>query len=63
MTIDKLGPIDSVSKYNKTEKVSKPTKKEKSEDCAKVLHTIYISFSKQCLIKGFFIRHCGKSLL
>ncbi|RKX79336.1 MAG: flagellar biosynthesis anti-sigma factor FlgM [Spirochaetes bacterium] len=31
MTIDKLGPIDPVSKYNKTEKASRPEKKEKSD--------------------------------
>ncbi len=43
MTIDKLGPIDSISKYNKTEKVSKPKKKDSSDS---------ISFSEEARSKG-----------
>ena len=47
MTIDKLGPIDSVSKYNKTEKVSKPSKSEKTDS---------ISFSEEAKSKGEIYR-------
>ena len=43
MTIDKLGPIDSISKYNKTEKVSRPEKKDASDS---------ISFSEEAKSKG-----------
>jgi len=43
MTIDKLGPIESISKYNKTEKVSKPEKKDASDS---------ISFSEEAKSKG-----------
>ncbi len=43
MTIDKLGPIDSISKYNKTEKVSKPDRKDASDS---------ISFSEEAKSKG-----------
>lgn len=31
MTIEGLGPVDPVSKYNKTEKTAKPTKKENTD--------------------------------
>ena len=31
MTIDKLGPIDPVSKFNKTEKTSRPVKKDEAD--------------------------------
>ena len=43
MTIDKLGPIDSISKYNKTEKVSRPEQKKPSDS---------ISFSEEAKSKG-----------
>ena len=43
MTIDKLGPIESISKYNKTEKVSRPEKKDASDS---------ISFSEEAKSKG-----------
>ena len=43
MTIDKLGAIDSISKYNKTEKVSKPEQKISSDS---------ISFSEEAKSKG-----------
>ena len=43
ITIDKLGPIDSISKYNKTEKVSKPEKKSSSDS---------ISFSEEAKSKA-----------
>jgi negative regulator of flagellin synthesis FlgM len=31
MTIEGLGPVDPISKYNKTEKTAKPNNKEKSD--------------------------------
>lgn len=31
MTIEGLGPVDPISKYNKTEKTSRPNKAEKSD--------------------------------
>ena len=43
MTIDKLGPINPVSKYNKTEKVEKPSNREKTDS---------ISFSEEAKSKG-----------
>ena len=43
MTIDKLGPIDPVSKFNKTEKVDKPLKNERTDS---------ISFSEEAKSKG-----------
>lgn len=43
MTIDKLGPIDSISKYNKTEKVSRPEQQKPSDS---------ISFSEEAKSKG-----------
>ena len=43
MTIDKLGPIDPVSKYNKTEKVSKPSNRERTDS---------IDFSQEAKSKG-----------
>ncbi|MBT3273591.1 MAG: flagellar biosynthesis anti-sigma factor FlgM [Spirochaetales bacterium] len=43
MTIDKLGPINPVSKYNKTEKVSKPSNRDKTDS---------ISFSEEAKSKG-----------
>ncbi len=43
MTIDKLGPINPVSKYNKAEKVEKPSNREKTDS---------ISFSEEAKSKG-----------
>ena len=43
MTIEKLGPIDPVSKFNKTEKISKPSNKDKADS---------ISFSEEAKSKG-----------
>ena len=43
MTIDNLGPINPVSKYNKTEKVEKPSNREKTDS---------ISFSEEAKSKG-----------
>ena len=43
MTIEKLGPINPVSKFNKTEKVEKPSTKDKSDS---------ISFSEEAKSKG-----------
>jgi negative regulator of flagellin synthesis FlgM len=43
MTIDKLGPINPVSKYNKAEKVSKPSNQDKTDS---------ISFSEEAKSKG-----------
>ena len=43
MTIDKLGPIDAIPKYNKTEKVSKPEKTGESDS---------IHFSEEAKSKG-----------
>ena len=43
MTIDKLGPVDPVSKYNKTEKVTKPSNRDKTDS---------ISFSEEAKSKG-----------
>lgn len=31
MTIDRLGPVDPISKFNKTEKTSRPEKNQKSD--------------------------------
>ena len=47
MTIDKLGPIDSISKYNKTEKISRPEKNKPSDS---------ISFSEEAKSKGEIYR-------
>ncbi len=43
MTIEKLGPINPVSKFNKTEKVEKPSTEDKSDS---------ISFSEEAKSKG-----------
>ena len=43
MTIDKLGPIDSISKFNKTEKISRPESNKPSDS---------ISFSEEAKTKG-----------
>lgn len=43
MTIERLGPVDPLSNYNKTEKPAKAEKKEKSDS---------ISFSEEAKSKG-----------
>ncbi len=43
MTIDKLGPIDSISKYNKSEKTSRPENTKKGDS---------IQFSQEAKSKG-----------
>ena len=43
MTIEKLGPINPVSKFNKAEKVEKPSTNDKSDS---------ISFSEEAKSKG-----------
>jgi len=43
MTIDKLGPIESISNYNKSEKISRPEKKSSSDS---------VSFSEEAKSKG-----------
>lgn len=43
MTIDRLGPIDPISKYNKAEKTSKPSKTQKKDS---------ISFSAEAKSKA-----------
>jgi negative regulator of flagellin synthesis FlgM len=43
MTIDKLGSIDSISKYNKTEKIAKPEQNKPTDS---------ISFSEEAKSKG-----------
>lgn len=43
MTVDRLGPVDPLSNYGKTEKPVKPVKKDKSDS---------ISFSEEAKSKG-----------
>ncbi|MEW5813923.1 MAG: flagellar biosynthesis anti-sigma factor FlgM [Spirochaetota bacterium] len=43
MTVERLGPLDPVSKFNKTEKSAKPAAKEKSDS---------ISFSEEAKTMG-----------
>ena len=43
MTIERLGPLDPVSKFNKTDKASKPAKKDGTDS---------ISFSEEAKSKG-----------
>ena len=43
MTIERLGPVDPVSKFNKTDKASKPAKQDGADS---------ISFSEEAKSKG-----------
>lgn len=47
MTVERLGPVDPVSKFNKSDKTSKPVKKDGADS---------ISFSEEARSKGEIYR-------